>query len=532
MADQETPVRTSPRAHAEAQSALVEQVLHGVEQQLLGITRRWLSRTLVSGAATLTSCSAPTPADAGPSHVRPRLPDASPTSSSEDEQTRSARAREAERALLAEQLLPGPKGQPVNVTTPAPGGGKPLKCREDEPLFPVRASGLSVEGAPEYLELRSLRLSGEGRSAVQEFTVVDRFGTPCASASNDQCRSKLAGRVSEAHASICVDMCVGHSVVTSQGDEVKQWSGPAELRQLLGDIVSDNDALLLVASSGYQLECGNPARSTIRKLKDGFEIYATRTTNTCAPVEATRYRLQVSTRGELRELDKLVVSRNWDVCIGREPTGLIPVPVLGGGSALGDFLAHCARLEEASVYAFERMVLELTALGAPSALIERARAAADDERGHAAVVGQLARARGGRVQAAQVAPATLRNLEQIALENAVEGCVRETYGALVGAYQASHALDLALRTSMAAIAQDEARHASLSHALHGWLLQLLEPEACERVRCAQRAAVKRLRDACATLDREPWHAQVGLPPRPAAEALIDELTRELWHVAA
>jgi len=53
-------------------------------------------------------------------------------------------------------------------------------------------------------------------------------------------------------------------------------------------------------------------------------------------------------------------------------------------------------------------------------------------------------------------------LVDVALENAVEGCVRETYGALIATRQAEAASDPVVRRAMRKIAADETAHAALS----------------------------------------------------------------------
>ena len=51
---------------------------------------------------------------------------------------------------------------------------------------------------------------------------------------------------------------------------------------------------------------------------------------------------------------------------------------------------------------------------------------------------------------------------EIARENAEEGCVRETFGALLAAHQAAYACDPEVREVMTRIAGDELRHAALA----------------------------------------------------------------------
>ena len=61
-------------------------------------------------------------------------------------------------------------------------------------------------------------------------------------------------------------------------------------------------------------------------------------------------------------------------------------------ASAGDFLADAARLEAASIDAFEIVAKELETFGAPAELVARAREAAREERRHARIVSELARA--------------------------------------------------------------------------------------------------------------------------------------------
>jgi len=65
-----------------------------------------------------------------------------------------------------------------------------------------------------------------------------------------------------------------------------------------------------------------------------------------------------------------------------------------------------------------------------------------------------------------IAALARRTLFEVALENAVEGCVRETYGAAVGAWQARRAPDDRVRRAFAPVVADEARHADLAWDVH------------------------------------------------------------------
>lgn len=211
---------------------------------------------------------------------------------------------------------------------------------------------------------------------------------------------------------------------------------------------------------------------------------------------------------------------------GRRPENLpdwrAPTP-----DPVAAYLAEAAYLEAASVDAFAIMARELAAHGAPTALRRAARRAAKDEVRHARTMGALARRRGA-VPVTPQAPATpVRSLERMALENAVEGCVRESYGALLATYQAQTAADGELRAALGRIAEEETAHAALSWALDAWLQGQLDEPARARVRAARSTAAAAL---LAELRVEPdaaLIAEAGLPPAPIAEGLAAHLLSAL-----
>jgi len=137
--------------------------------------------------------------------------------------------------------------------------------------------------------------------------------------------------------------------------------------------------------------------------------------------------------------------------------------VARGEPELLQYLGTMECLEAASVPAFLRLADELRQHGAPAALVARAEQAAADEVGHAAGFAHLRAERGAPSAASPVeVPQAPRSLEALAVENAVEGCVRETFGALVAGYQARTAGDEALRRIMTRVAAEELLHAELA----------------------------------------------------------------------
>ena len=142
---------------------------------------------------------------------------------------------------------------------------------------------------------------------------------------------------------------------------------------------------------------------------------------------------------------------------GRRPQGLAALAEVSseGENEVGAWFARLAHMEGASIAAFRTLRAELVAHGAPRELISAATRSAKDEVRHTRATARLARRFGGTPKRAVVRRGPVRSLEQMAIENAAEGCVRETFGALVAEWQAAHAEDAGVRREMASIAADE-----------------------------------------------------------------------------
>ncbi len=162
----------------------------------------------------------------------------------------------------------------------------------------------------------------------------------------------------------------------------------------------------------------------------------------------------------------------------------------GGVASDGERLAAMAYLEAVSVHAFERLERELDAHMAPPTLLRAARRARRDEVRHTAMTTHLARRRRGSPRLPEApAPARTRTLLEVALENAVEGCVRETYGAVQGLVEARTSPDATMRRAMQSIAADECRHAELAWAVHAWAMARLGEHERRAVQRAMKDAI-------------------------------------------
>lgn len=175
---------------------------------------------------------------------------------------------------------------------------------------------------------------------------------------------------------------------------------------------------------------------------------------------------------------------------GRAPPGLLALSAVDGSA--GSWLARMAELEAAAVPAFAQLADELDAHHLEG-YAHHARQAALEEVSHARAVTRLALGFGHCPGALRLAPSDeVRSLEEIAVDNASEGCGRELFGAVLNRWQGMHAADARVRAVMGSIADDEHSHARYSFALAEALSSRLSVAQRRRTKEAQERMLSRL----------------------------------------
>ncbi len=210
-------------------------------------------------------------------------------------------------------------------------------------------------------------------------------------------------------------------------------------------------------------------------------------------------------------------------CMGRLPSMLEP-RTLVRSATVADYFVDMAFLEAASIDAFYILHDELAAHDAPTTLLRQSAKSAQDEIRHAHATAAIAARFGGIVEPPMVERGPTRSLLAIAIENAIEGCVHETWGAMVAAWQADHA-EPSLRATFQTIAKDEADHALLGWKIATWADRKLSISDRSTVERARQHAVDNL---LAKLAIEPDDALVTIAGLPrAAQALT--MARSLFE---
>jgi hypothetical protein len=123
-----------------------------------------------------------------------------------------------------------------------------------------------------------------------------------------------------------------------------------------------------------------------------------------------------------------------------------------------------------------------------------------------------------------VRPRPPPSLFELLEDGVVEGCVGETFGALLLTWQAERAEDPRVRRALAAIARDEARHAALAWEVWAWGAALLGA----RERAALLSTLDRALDALGrALPVAPPAVRriTGHPPLDVARRLACDLAR-------
>lgn len=383
-----------------------------------------------------------------------------------------------------------------------------------EPEEPVDASALrSAE-----------ELDGEGLNT----SIVDADGTLCSGASDrPACEQGVADLtfLSE-FATAGQESTTYQSLVFTRGDEIGGAWDLSQLRAFLGEIDSPGDALLLAKLSGHRPICD--AGDDVGERDGGYVVYTISGGGCGEGDDIEHHAVMVEADGTLEVIETEIIE-SGDLCsAGRLPPGLCARPSRRrAASAVGEYLADMARLEAASIVAFEQLALELALHRAPVGLVRAALRARADEVRHARTTARLARRHGAVASRPVVVRQAPRSLLALAVDNAEEGCVRETYGAASAAYGAMSASDPVIRRALRTIARDETRHAALSWSIARWVDTRLGARARQHV--ARRGA-----EALEVLDVElgqarapEVHAVCGLPMPGQARALLRGVHRAM-----
>ena len=384
--------------------------------------------------------------------------------------------------------------------------------------------GLTPATPVDYLELR---LDTSPANAPAKANAIASSGTPCKTARDPAaCASTLAAF--KATGWQTGGMAYGREyLVYTRGDEVSAVTSIAALTSFVTPVDSAKDAALVVSYNGHRIVCNGSTTKNARKSADGGYELVTQSGDGCS-VAIDEHVVHVKPDGTIEVLQTARIRDAAPGCVnGRRPEGL-PARQARSADPLADFFCEMAHLEGASVFAFERLARELRAHDAPSRLVRAAERAKADEVRHTRTATKLAARLGAQASAVDVPELPVRGLLAIALENAVEGCVGETFAALLAEVQSKKATDRVIARAMRVIARDETRHAALAWEVATWIASRLTAAERAEVARARTSAALHLRESFAVPFADEVQSLAGMPDIRQATALLDAITPDLW----
>lgn len=406
-------------------------------------------------------------------------------------------------------------------------------CANGQPVDEYRGHRLSDKA--EGLEIRLASTSNGDAGA--SFTVLGTAGELCKSAPQKAaCLAEVAAATSAEGWNPYTDTVgpsrIGRAYgVSTKGATVTVHMTLASLLDVIRPIDTLSEAVLVAKQSGHGFAC---TKANARPLPEGGYELVTQTGGGCS--DLVEHLVRVGPDGSFTIVRSVVVNKYPEgspCAVGRRPEGLVSTSPEGAcwTGSLAALFSEVAHLEAASVHTFADLRDRLRAFGAPPELLERLAGAEVDEVRHAEVMARLAKRFGGTVTAPVVAPTGERSLFELAAENMREGCVRETYGALLASYQALCARDPEVREAMRVVAADEAAHAELSWDLAAFYRERLSDDENAALAAIQREALGELVLAATVAPAEDVVVMAGMPDVGAAGRLLAELDARVLRAA-
>ena len=144
----------------------------------------------------------------------------------------------------------------------------------------------------------------------------------------------------------------------------------------------------------------------------------------------------------------------------------------------GGYFARLAQEEATAVFAFGELLEHLQDWEAPSSLQDWCGRIIEEEKVHTLMMSGLAHRNGQESAVVQFPEPNRVSMKEMAIHNALTGCIGETWSAVGLCHQAEHAPKY--NGVFRRVAKDETSHAEFSWELHDWLMsKLTEDEQTE-----------------------------------------------------
>ncbi|MBN8469912.1 hypothetical protein JYJ95_25670 [Corallococcus exiguus] len=148
--------------------------------------------------------------------------------------------------------------------------------------------------------------------------ITASWGQACATATDvPACQAAVdAARPSEGfHFSCAAGACAYRFLLTTQGDQVRTHSTSASVREVLGAIDTEQEAVLMAYAMDYDFLCYDVSQGGVKANADGsFDVIGFRGIQCDRDLPITQHVLHVSASGEVREMESHVLQGGDETC--------------------------------------------------------------------------------------------------------------------------------------------------------------------------------------------------------------------------
>ncbi|RKH20565.1 hypothetical protein D7X74_03850 [Corallococcus sp. CA047B] len=188
-----------------------------------------------------------------------------------------------------------------------------IACTRDRPHI----DDLRISPVPDAFLLYSIGLKKNSTEPPSVFLSATR-GEPCATATDvATCQAAVeeARATSGFHRSCYHGDCSEYFALTTRGDEVKLYTTVESLRELLGTVDTEQEAVFLAYAADYAFLCDKVDQGGVKANPDGsFNVIGYKYSDCGEGPAIVQYVTQVSATGEVRELEHHVMRHYKSDC--------------------------------------------------------------------------------------------------------------------------------------------------------------------------------------------------------------------------
>jgi hypothetical protein len=110
------------------------------------------------------------------------------------------------------------------------------------------------------------------------------------------------------------DFCKFNNIMSILGNEVRFWTTYDEIKEFLGPIDGEDEALFLAHLNGYYFKTDDKNYG-IKESNGKYQLHAFKLVSMCSPVQTDSFLLEIDKFGEIKILQQRTYSKDIHACI-------------------------------------------------------------------------------------------------------------------------------------------------------------------------------------------------------------------------